>query len=83
MDFIEKLYHNDISGTDIGELRLFLCGKRTDAPNHRFGPAARDNFWLIYLRDGAGVLEVGRHSCRIGKGDIFVVYPNRRTLLSR
>lgn len=79
MDFIEKLYHNDISGTDIGELRLFLCGKRTDAPNHRFGPAARDNFWLIYLRDGAGVLEVGRHSCRIGKGDIFVVYPNRRT----
>ena len=78
MDFIERLHHNDIDGTPIGDIRLYFCGRRLNAPNHSFGPAARNHYWLIYLREGSGVYEVGQQSWRLSRGMLFAAFPNRR-----
>lgn len=78
MDFIERFYHPDISGTQIGDLKLCYCGKRTDAPDHRFGPAARENYWLIYLKEGSGVYNVNGVTRRLEKGNVFAAFPMRR-----
>ncbi|MGN1128623.1 MAG: helix-turn-helix domain-containing protein [Candidatus Flemingiibacterium sp.] len=78
MEFIEKLYHTDIDGSIIGDLKLCYCGKRTGAVDHSFGPAARDNYWLIFLREGRGSYTVGSKTFRISPGDLFVAFPNRR-----
>ena len=61
MDFIEKFYHPDFDGRQIGDLKLCYCGRRTGAPDHRFGPAARENYWFIYLKEGSGIYTVGGH----------------------
>ena len=78
MDFLERFYHADHDGSNIGDLRICYCGRRLNAPDHRFGPAARDNYWFIYLKSGSGVYMVNGQSYRLSKGDIFVAFPNRR-----
>ena len=78
MEFIEKFYHTDIDGGEIGELKLRYCGKRTGAKDHSFVPAARDNFWLIFLKEGSGIYTVGEETFRLSAGDLFVAFPNRR-----
>lgn len=78
MDFIERFYHSDISGTQIGDLKLCYCGRRTDAPDHRFGPAARENYWLIYLKEGSGVYTVNGVTRRLEKGCVFAAFPMKR-----
>lgn len=77
MEFYENLYHDDFAGSRIGELRLFCCGKRTDAKDHSFGPAARDNYWFIYLKEGSGFYEVGKKQYPLKKGMLFTAFPNR------
>ncbi len=74
MEFIEKLY----SGNPVGDLRLYCCGRRLDAPDHRFGPADRAHVWCIYLKEGCGTFEMSGHTHSIKKGDLFVAYPGRR-----
>lgn len=78
MDFTELFYHTDLDGRNIGDLRLCCCGRRLNAPDHRFGPAARDNYWLIYLKTGSGIYMVNGQTYRLHKGDIFLAFPNRR-----
>ena len=78
MEFIEKFYHTDIDGNDICEMSLKYCGKRTGAKDHSFGPAARDNYWLIFLKEGKGIYTAGEETFRITSGDLFVAFPNRR-----
>ena len=67
MDFIEKFYHPDFEGRQIGDLKLCYCGRRTGAPDHRFGPAARENYWFIYLKEGSGIYTVGGVTRRLKK----------------
>ena len=80
MEFIEKMYCEDIapSSHNIGDLRLYCCGRRLNAPGHRFGPHARDNYWLIFLKEGCGWYDTGGNHYRLEKGDIFIAYPNRK-----
>ncbi len=78
MDFIERLHHNDIDGTPIGDIRLYFCGRRLNAPDHRFGPAARDHFWIIYLKEGSGIYSVDTETWSLSRGTVFVAFPNRR-----
>lgn len=78
MDFIEKFYHTDIGGGDICDIKLRYCGKRTGAKDHSFGPAARDNYWLIFLKEGSGIYTVGGRTFSIKAGDLFAAFPNRR-----
>ncbi len=78
MDFIEKFYHTDIDGAEVGDLRLVWCGRRLNAPDHRFGPAARENYWLIYIGEGTGVYRTDKAVCRVGRGDVMAAFPNRR-----
>ncbi len=80
MEFIEKLYHEnneDVSG-QIGDLRLYCCGRRLQAPNHRFGPSGRAHYWLIFLKEGSGYYETEGVQYRLEKGSLFIAYPNRR-----
>ena len=78
MDFIEKFYHPDFDGRQIGDLKLCYCGRRTGAPDHRFGPAARENYWFIYLKEGSGIYTVGGVTRRLKKGCVFAAFPMRR-----
>ena len=74
MEFIEKLYHD----SSVGDLRLYCCGRRLDAPNHRFGPSDRDHFWMIFMKEGSGFYETGGNRYRLEKGNLFIAYPNRK-----
>jgi len=78
MDIIEHLHHTEIDGISIGGIHLYCCGRRTNAPDHSFGPAARDHFWFIYLREGSVIYEVGQRIWRLARGMLFVAFPNRR-----
>ena len=78
MDFIEKFYHTDIDSRVIGDMKLCYCGKRTGAKDHSFGPAARDNYWLIFLKEGSGIYKVGDRIFALKPGDLFAAFPNRR-----
>ena len=74
MEFIEKLYHD----SSVGDLHLYCCGRRLDAPGHRFGPSNRDHFWLIFMKEGSGFYETGGTQYRLEKGNLFIAYPNRK-----
>ncbi len=74
MEFIEKLY----TGERMGDLRLYCCGRRLEAPDHRFGPADRAHYWFIYLKEGMGTFEMSGYTHRIQKGDLFIAFPDRR-----
>ncbi len=74
MEFIEKLYHEN----EVGDLRLYCCGRRLNAPGHRFGPSDRDHFWLIFMKEGSGFYETGSSRYRLEKGCLFIAYPNRK-----
>ncbi len=78
MEFIEKYYRGDLGGTQIGELRLKYSGRRLDAPDHSFGPAARDNYWLIYIKAGDGFYELENERYRVSAGELFCAFPNKR-----
>lgn len=80
MEFIEKLYHENTedSARYIGDLRLYCCGRRLGAPNHRFGPSDRAHYWLIFLKEGSGYYETEGIRYRLEKGCLFIAYPNRR-----
>lgn len=77
MDYSESLYHSDISGTEIGNIRLFRCGERNDAPDHSHGPASRENYWFIFVKEGTGFYETNKKRHRIQKNTVFVTFPNK------
>lgn len=75
MDFYENLFYSSVECADI---ELYCCGKRLNAPDHSFGPAARDYYWLIYLQEGSGCYTVDKTTFRIKKNTLFVAFPMSR-----
>lgn len=75
MEFYENLFYSDTAVNDIG---LYCCGKRIQAQNHKFGPAARDYYWFIYMQSGSGYYTMEDSTFRLKKNTMFVAYPNRR-----
>ncbi len=73
MDFSERI-HPRAAGSD--ELRLHFCGRRLHAPNHRFGPAAREHYWLIFLEEGCGTFTLNRQSFPLSAGMVYVCFPH-------
>ncbi len=73
MDFSERI-HPRTAGGD--ELRLHFCGRRLDAPDHRFGPAAREHYWLIFLEEGCGTFTLNRQSFPLSPGMVYVCFPH-------
>lgn len=78
MEYLENLYRANVGGTQMGDLRLYCCGRRLEWPNHSFGPAARSNFWIVYLREGTGIVEENGVQYPVEAGMFFILYPNRR-----
>ncbi len=76
MEYSEHLYKSAVLTSDIN---LKCCGIRTDALNHRFGPAARENYFLILLKRGSGKLYVNKCEFELREGMIFVCFPNIAT----
>ncbi len=73
MDFSERI-HPRSQGTE--GLRLHFCGRRLDAPDHRFGPAAREHYWLIYLEKGEGEFTLNRRTFPLRAGMVYVCFPH-------
>lgn len=82
MDYLELSHNADIDcggvSLRMGDLRCICCGSRNDAPNHRFGPAARKHYWFIYIKDGEGYFEMSGRRHPIRTGTVFVGFPNQR-----
>ncbi len=72
MEYSEHLYKSTLLTSDIS---LKCCGRRRAALNHRFGPAARENCFLILLERGEGRLTVNKRSFDLRSGMLFVCFP--------
>lgn len=72
MDFKERLYPHSLWN---GGIQLHCCGRRLDAEKHRFGPAARENYWFIYLQKGTGTYSINKKEFVLKEKMIFVEFP--------
>ena len=73
MDYTERLYPNSVV---TGGIRLHCCGRRLNAENHCFGPASRENYWIIYLEEGSGEYTINKKTFPLKKDMLFVGFPN-------
>jgi len=73
MDYTERLYPN---AAIAGGIQLHCCGRRINAENHHFGPASRENYWIIYLQEGTGVYTINKKTFPLEEGSIFVGFPS-------
>lgn len=55
------------------------CGHAHCEPLHSYGPAVRPNYLLHYILDGQGIYRVEGQEYVLGKGQGFLVPPNRQT----
>ncbi len=73
MDFSERIYpRSDTQET----LHFHCCGRRLDAPDHRFGPAAREHYWFIFLESGKGTFTLNRKTFALSPGMVYVCFPH-------
>ena len=55
------------------------CGRAQCTPLHSYGPAVRPNYLIHYILEGQGVYQVEGREYLLGKGEGFLVEPNRQT----
>lgn len=72
MDYKERLFPHSLWN---GGIQLHCCGRRLDAEKHRFGPAARENYWFIYLQKGRGQYHINKKDFVLEEGVVFVEFP--------
>ncbi len=58
---------------------LCYCGHARCEPLHSYGPAVRPNYLLHYILDGRGVYHVEGRDYHLGKGEGFLIEPNKQT----
>lgn len=61
------------------ELYLCYCGYAHCEPLHSYGPAVRPNYLLHCILDGKGVYQINGVPHTLGKGDGFLIEPNKQT----
>ena len=59
------------------QLHIIKCGKRTNAVDHSFGPKSRKHSWLIFVKNGEGVLKTGGGSYKFHEHCVFSTFPNQ------
>ena len=83
-----KSIHYDNFGTyqclediknDSVDLSLITCGMEDCAPQHNFGPGKRDEYIFHFILDGVGYLEQDGNVKKLGKNDVFLIWPNETT----
>ena len=75
MYYCENLYYDRYETSPLG---LYCCGKRLDAPDHSFGPAARSYYWFILVLEGTGWYTLGKNTFRVTKDMLLVAFPDCR-----
>lgn len=58
---------------------LCYCGHARCEPLHSYGPAVRPNYLLHYILDGRGIYQVEGREYSLGRGDGFLIEPNKQT----
>ena len=58
------------------QLLIIKCGTRTNAFNHSFGPKTRNHTWLIFVKNGEGVLKTEGRSVPFHQHCIICTFPN-------
>lgn len=74
MDYTEN-YFNYMVPTD---LNMYYCGTRLQTMNHSYGPAVRDHFLIVYIKQGRGVLETEKTKIELNNKSILTMFPNRK-----
>jgi AraC-like DNA-binding protein len=64
---------------NICELDMVQFGTESCAPGHSFGPAVRDHWLIHYVLEGCGRFSAEGREYTLGKGDGFLICPNRIT----
>lgn len=52
-------------------------GEEQCSPDHSFGPAIRNNYFLHYVYDGTGELIINKKIYKLHKGQMFIIYPGQ------
>jgi AraC-like DNA-binding protein len=58
------------------QLHIIKCGKRTNAINHSFGPKSRNHTWLIFVKNGEGVLKTEGRTVEFHEHCVICTFPN-------
>ena len=58
---------------------LCCCGEARCEPLHSYGPAVRPNYLLHYILDGCGRFQAEGQEYHLGKGEGFLITPNKQT----
>src|SRR5699024_1688934 len=58
------------------DLALYSCGTQKCPPGHSFGPAARPEYHLHVVMDGAGCFQVHGQTWHLKRGSLFLCPPN-------
>lgn len=61
------------------DLYLCYCGYARCEPLHSYGPAVRPNYLLHYIMDGRGTYSVDGTVYTLGRGEGFLIEPNKQT----
>lgn len=61
------------------DLYLCYCGYARCEPLHSYGPAVRPNYLLHCILDGKGIFQINGVTHTLGKGDGFLIEPNKQT----
>ena len=59
------------------QLHIIKCGKRTNAVNHSFGPKSREHSWLIFVKQGEGLLKMDGRTLKFREHCVFSTFPNK------
>ncbi len=63
---------------DPDDLNMFYCGKQINVYNHRYGPAIRDHFVLVYINDGHGILETNGEKYELNSNYLLTMFPDNK-----
>ncbi|MCI8308484.1 MAG: AraC family transcriptional regulator [Lachnospiraceae bacterium] len=62
------------------ELYLISCGQEACAPDHSFGPGARDKFLIHFVLSGKGEFRSNGQVYNLQKNQAFIIYPDREVM---
>lgn len=58
------------------QVHIIKCGKRTNAFNHSYGPKSRNHSWLIFVKQGEGVLKTEGQVIPFHEHCVICTFPN-------
>lgn len=74
MDYLENSFNYLVPS----DLNMYYCGKRINTYNHSYGPAVRDHFLLVYIKDGKGNLETRNKIFELTSKSLLVMFPDNK-----